>query len=129
MNVKPNQKGVSAFFPCGSEKFPGTYFSNRRMPGLRTSEILAHSAGMLAVALKITHLGTDRLKNHGYNPITVFSARIGLFSGFILRFMQMHKIPSIPYLNTRNLPVVFCGGGFAGRAGFLFSRLRFSGFF
>ncbi len=128
MNAKPDRKGIFIFSQYGSEKYPGADHPSCRMPGFGISEIVTHSEDMLAGIPKITHLGTGRLKNHGYNPVTVFSAQNSLFSGFVPHFMRMHNTPAFPCQNTQNLPVIFSGGGFAGRAGFLSHGLWFFGF-
>ena len=75
---------------------------------------------------KMTRLGNTRRIERGYNPFTGFPTR-RFHPKFFQAETNMYRNPFDIFRNIRNLPVVFRGGGFAGRAGCEDHRLRFSG--
>lgn len=76
--------------------------------------------------INITHLGTMENGQSGYNATTGFSTSKGFIYPIGRKcFVLMLPDAASSFLKIRNLPVVFRGGGFAGRAGLLFQGLRF----
>jgi hypothetical protein len=75
---------------------------------------------------KMTHMGTTSCVENRYNPATGFSTGKGSFRIIHLTVALMITNPAIYSYTIRNHPVVFRGGGFAGRAGGNHRGLRFA---
>ncbi len=87
---------------------------------------LSVSHGITRLGEKMTRLGNTRCSRHGYNPSTGLSTR-RFHPKLFQAETNMYRTPVDIFQSVRNLPVVFRGGGFAGRAGRVDHRLRFSG--
>jgi hypothetical protein len=74
----------------------------------------------------ITQMGNTLTRVYRYNATTGFSARKGFCWIHLPTVALMKTIPNIPTYRVCQYPVVFRGGGLAGRAGRIPRGLRFA---